>query len=445
MIGGLRQHPKALWTLCGIEVWERFGYYAITGQLILWLIQPLSEGGMGWAKGDAYELYGWFTTCSYLAPVLGGYIADRVLGQRLAVVIGNVCLIAGYALLIVPTPLGNAITQGDPAAGAPFLYASLALLITGTGLFKPNISVMAGRLYERNDPAMDAGFTYFWTAINVGALLASLVGGYIFDRMGAAPVYVIVTLALVMALLITATAWKTLPTQQGKNDETKTGDATVLTLDANRALLITLVILFGGLFNGIFQQLNTLITVFTDERIDRDVLGFDVPTLWLVSLNQISILVCVPIVTAWWARRTTRGLSSSAFFNFAIAFALMTLTFGVFALMSGGTGKIGIAAPAFAIFLTGIAEIFVQPIGLAMAIRLAPQRFSGPIMGGWFLAYAFANYVSAKLGVLSTVIGDQRVFILTCTSALTAMVILIMGRKPLEKRLARAEQDSIGY
>jgi proton-dependent oligopeptide transporter, POT family len=442
MMDRIREHPRTLWTLCGIELWERFGFFAITGQLILWLIQPLSEGGMGWTKTDAFQLFGWFTACTYLSPLVGGYLADRFLGQRLAVAIGNLCLIAGYALLIVPTPYGNAVTGGDASIKTVALHVSLALQIAGTGLFKPNISVMVGRLYNRGDPAMDAGFTYFWTGLNIGALFASLIGGYVFDRMGAAPVHVIVTMALMLSLLTTLVSWKNLSAQIDATAIFDVKKTQSINLDSNRIFLITIVILLGGIFNSIFQQLNILITVFTDERVDHNLLGFHIPTLWLISLNQISILLCVPLVAAWWARRDGRGLRSSAFFNFSIAFAVMTLTFGILAIMSGDAGRVGMAGPAFAIFLTGIAEIFVQPIGLAMATRLAPPHYAGPIMGCWFLAYAFAYYASAQLGVLSTVIGDQRVFILTCIASLAVTVILMLLRRPLERRLAIAEQGS---
>ncbi|MGL4640095.1 MAG: MFS transporter, partial [Shewanella sp.] len=344
----------------------------------------------------------------------------------------------GYILLILATPIGIGFTDGGSGTPSFFLYLSLASLVIGTGLFKPNISVMVGRLYDRDDPALDAGYTYFWTGINVGALLASLLAGYVFDRFGAGPVYILVSIALMLCVLITLTAWKNLPDKARIEKVENIGREDSMNMDANRWFLIVLVILCGGIFNTIFQQLNTVITVFADERIDRDLMGFSIPTLWLLSLNQIAIIICVPLVTLWWAKRSRQGKNTSAFVNFSIAFAVMTATFGIMALMSSGTGKVSLAAPAFAIWLTGLAEIFIQPIGLSMASQLAPKRYSGPIMGAWFLAYAFAYYASGQLGVLSTIIGDQNIFILSCAASVAMFLMLAFSRKSLETRLHKA-------
>ena len=161
----LFRQPPGLALLFVTEMWERFSYYGMRAILVLFLITETGRGGLGWSVERASQLYGWYTGLVYLTPVIGGYLADRYLGLHRALVFGGMLIALGHFSLALETIAG--------------FYAGLFLLIVGTGLFKPNVSTMVGRLYEPQDPRRDAGFTIFYIGINLGALLGPLVCGYL--------------------------------------------------------------------------------------------------------------------------------------------------------------------------------------------------------------------------------------------------------------------------
>src|SRR5262245_25740182 len=173
-------HPRGLYLLFTTEMWERMSFYGMRALLVLYLTDQ-TRGGFGWTKADALSLYGWYTGLVYLTPLLGGWLADRVLGQRRAIVAGGALMMIGHFTMAVPD-LPPAFLLGLPRT-LP-LFAALGFLIAGNGLFKPNISTLVGQLYQQGDPRRDAGFTLFYIGINVGAALASLVCGTLGERVG---------------------------------------------------------------------------------------------------------------------------------------------------------------------------------------------------------------------------------------------------------------------
>jgi proton-dependent oligopeptide transporter, POT family len=162
---GLFGHPRGLGLLFCTEMWERFSFYGMRALLILYLVNAL-----GWSTARAANLYGTYTGLVYFTPLLGGWLADRVLGTRRSLVIGGLVIALGHFTLAIPT--------------MPAFYAGLTFIVLGTGLFKPNVSTMVGQLYAEGDPRRDAGFTIFYMGINVGAFLGPIVCGYLAQTAG---------------------------------------------------------------------------------------------------------------------------------------------------------------------------------------------------------------------------------------------------------------------
>src|SRR5215217_420631 len=162
---GFVGHPKGLGPLFFIELWERFSYYGMRSILILYLSSTVALGGLGYSKPDAASIYGWYTMAVYLTALPGGWIADHLTGARLAVFIGGIIIACGHFSMIFHQ--------------TSFVFLGMALISIGTGLLKPNISVMVGNLYRENDPRRDSGFSLFYMGINIGALLAPLVVGFL--------------------------------------------------------------------------------------------------------------------------------------------------------------------------------------------------------------------------------------------------------------------------
>lgn len=170
--GTILGHPKGLFLLFGTEMWERFSYYGMRALLVLYLTALTTEGGLGWTQADALQLYGIYTGLVYVTPILGGYLADNILGQRKSIIYGGILMAAGQFTLGTPH-------EYIPGMEHTFFYLGLTLLIIGNGLFKPNISTMVGDLYEDGDRRRDSAFTIFYMGINLGAAFAPLVIGYI--------------------------------------------------------------------------------------------------------------------------------------------------------------------------------------------------------------------------------------------------------------------------
>jgi POT family proton-dependent oligopeptide transporter len=164
------KHPSTLFILFFTEMWERFSYYGMRALLVLFLTSSLMDGGWGWERAEALRLYGVYTGFVYLTPIIGGFIADKFLGYRNAIILGALSMTLGHASMAAETPF--------------FFYAGLLLIIIGNGLFKPNISSMVGQLYTNNEDKKDAAYTIFYMGINSGAFLGILLCGYIGEKVG---------------------------------------------------------------------------------------------------------------------------------------------------------------------------------------------------------------------------------------------------------------------
>src|SRR5215471_10081272 len=177
-------HPAGLFLLFLVEMWERFSYYGMRGLLVLYLVHaaapaPDASGlinpGRGWSRADASMLYGWYTGLAYLLPIAGGLVADRFLGTHRSLVVGGLLIALGHTVLAV-SGLGD-LARSD--AGMAVFVLGLALIVIGTGHFKPCVSVMVGQLYPQDDPRRDGAFTIFYMGINLGAFLSPLLCGWL--------------------------------------------------------------------------------------------------------------------------------------------------------------------------------------------------------------------------------------------------------------------------
>lgn len=425
---GTPSHPRGLYALVGVEIWERFGWYTVLGLLILWITAPAAAGGLGWEKAAAFSALGLFTGLTFASPLAGGWLGDRWLGHRRAALAGTFAFIVGYAILAAAAALRD----------DRLLLVAMGLLIVGTGLFKPNASVMVGRLYTPGDSRLDGAYTLFWTGINIGAFLSSLTAGYLAERVGWEYAFGSAAAGMILGLGVFLATWRLLPADARVPAAAAADrrERRALTFAERRRLaVIACLVLFGGLFNAAFGQFFGLVNVYVFERADRVIAGFEVPGLWVLSLNQLTILAIAPLASALWVRLARQGRNPADATKFATAFALLAAAFVVLALTvpANSTAQVAIVWVALAVILMGLAEIFVQPIGLSMASRLAPAHLAGPVMGGWFLAYAIAYVGSGQLGVLAARIGDAPVFQLTAVTCVAAMIVLALARARLTR------------
>ena len=292
----MQRHPAGLWVLFTTELWERFAFYTMRAILVLYLVSVSTGGtpGFGWTEADAYKLYGWYTGLVYLSPLLGGWIADRFIGQRMCVIIGAILMAFGEFVLAAAefVRIGNVdVGLSTDSMAMWTFYAGLGLMILGNGFFKPCISVMVGQLYAPGDRRRDAGFTIFYMGINVGAFLSPLVGGTVAEVYGYQFGFLIAGFGMILGLISFIMFGKHLkgiggpPAKHDPNEEMTPEEKTaheqalyeqtrpLVKQDWDRMFVIGVLSIFVIAFWVAFEQAGSSLNIFAKANTDRAVAG----------------------------------------------------------------------------------------------------------------------------------------------------------------------------
>jgi len=423
-------HPKGLYMLFFAEMWERFSFYGMRALLIFYLVQH-------WAFADDRSnlIYGSYLSLVYITPVLGGYLADRYLGQRKAVVFGGLLLALGHGFMAFE---GNG-GQDDPTINV--FWLALALIIVGSGFLKANISVMVGQLYSRTDIRRDPAYTIFYMGINVGAAIGTILVGYLGQTLGWGWGFGLAGIGMLVGLVVFVLGKSALrgageaPAPLSKSREYTLygiGLAAVavmwgliqyqdviqtLLIIAGLALLgyvllqsfklpkeprermfaILFLIALNPLFWGLFEQAGGSMNLFTDRFVDRG----GVPASIFQSINPLYIILLAPLFAGLWQWLGTRGREPSAPAKFGLAllqmgFANLVLVWGA---QAYGVTEMTPVILVFAYyFFATTAELCLSPVGLSAMNRLAPRHLASLIMGAWFYMTAVGNFVAGKIG-----------------------------------------------
>lgn len=423
-------HPRGLYMLFFAEMWERFSYYGMRALLIFYLTQHWL-----FSDGKSNLIYGAYTSLVYITPVLGGYLADRYLGQRKAVLFGGVLLSLGHLFMAFEGAGG----QSDPTIN--IFWFALALIIVGSGFLKANISVMVGQLYRLTDMRRDAAYTIFYMGINVGAALGTILVGYLGQRIGWSYGFGLAGIGMVAGLIVFVLGKKVLlgageaPEPLARSKEVTIygiGLAAVAVMWAlvqyqdviqtlliisgfallgwvlyqafkldkeprERIFAILFLIALNPLFWGLFEQAGGSFNLYTDRYVD---IG-GVPASVFQSINPIYIILFAPVFAALWQWLGKRGLEPSAPAKFALALAQVGLGFLVFVWGAKSVGMETMTPVVFVFLLyllhtTG--ELCLSPVGLSAMNRLAPSFMASLIMGAWFYMTAVGNFVAGKIG-----------------------------------------------
>ena len=423
-------HPKGLFMLFFAEMWERFSFYGMRALLILYLVEHWL-----FSDGESNVIYGAYGSMVYVAPLLGGYLADRYLGQRKAVLFGGILLTLGHAAMAVEGSGG----QSDPALNV--FWLALALIIVGSGFLKANISVMVGQLYRLTDTRRDAAYTIFYMGINVGAAAGTILAGYLGRTIGWAYGFGLAGIGMLLGLIVFVVGKNVL---KGAGEPKKAlskskeytiyaagvaGVALMWVLIQNRDVIQTLLIISGvallgyvlyeafklpkeprerifailflialnPLFWGLFEQAGGSLNLYTDRFVE---IG-DVPAPIFQSINPIYIILLAPLFAGLWQWLGKRGLEPSAPAKFALALFQVGAGFLVFAWGATAAGM-EVMTPVILIFIIYLlhttGELCLSPVGLSAMNRLAPSFMASLIMGAWFYMTAVGNFVGGKIG-----------------------------------------------
>jgi proton-dependent oligopeptide transporter, POT family len=451
MSRGFLGQPAGFTTLFFTELWERFSYYGMRALLVLFLVDQVGKGGLGLDDRTATAIYGLYTAGVYIMSMPGGWIADRLLGAQSAVLWGGVFITVGHILL--------AIAGGDSAA---VFLLGLLVIVLGTGLLKPNISSLVGQLHRGSTGgARDAGFTWFYMAINIGATLGPLLTAWLAKEYGWHVGFLAAAIGMAAGLfyylrtrsqlgdaglapgnasaatatrdwrivwgfllalgILVALLWSGALQVSAVGMRAGAAKFMVLAVAAyfayllffagltgteRRGIVVLLVLVIAStLFWAGYEQAGSSLTLFAERHTDRMVGSYEFPAGWFQSVPAFFVLLCAPLLASLWMFLGKRGRDFSVITKFA--FGLLGMGLG-FLIMAGASkvvghnllGTAGSAGPIWLVatyLLHTIGELCLSPVGMSATTRLAPQRFAGQAMGIWFTSLAMGNLFASQL------------------------------------------------
>ena len=471
-------HPRGLATLFFTEMWERFSYYGMRAILIFYLTATIAHGGLGFADSKAGAVYGLYTAMVYLMCLGGGWIADRITGQRRAVLIGGIFIACGEFCLVVPAEVS--------------FYLGLVLLACGTGLLKGNVSTIVGQLYAPGDPRRDSGFSIFYMGINIGALISPLFCGYVGERIswrlgfGLAGLgmlagliqYVVTSRHLGSAGLHPASTGDPERDLREKKSAIRTigigaavlaflaalGATGVVELNANmisdglgwcllgisvvvfswliffgnwspverkRCAAILVLFISSAVFWAAFEQAGSSLSLFAKDGTDCRILGYEFPASWFQSVQPIFVVLLAPVFAWLWLVMGRREPSSPG--KFSLGLLLGGLAFAILVPAAYLVASGSKVAPYWLIgtyLLQTLGELCLSPVGLSAMTKLAPARAAGFMMGIWFLSISIGNWLAGKAASMYSSMPLPALFGSVAVFSIVAAVVLAVLIKP---------------
>jgi POT family proton-dependent oligopeptide transporter len=471
-------HPRGLATLFFTEMWERFSYYGMRAILIFYLTASVAKGGLGFADSKAGAVYGLYTAMVYLMCLGGGWIADRLIGPRRAVLLGGILIACGEFCLVAPSLAA--------------FYLGLVLLVCGTGLLKGNVSIIVGQLYNQGDPRRDSGFSIFYMGINIGALNSPLFCGYVGERISWRLGFGVAGLGMLAGLVQYLLTSRHLgsaglhPASSGDVEEDRRerqkairalcigiavvaflaalGMSGVVELTATMisdgvgwcllgisVLVFSWLIFFGNwspverkrsaailvlfvssaLFWAAFEQAGSSLSLFAERGTDCRIFGFSFPASWFQSVQPIFVIALAPVFAWLWLAMGSREPSSPG--KFALGLLLGGLAFAIlvpasYMVVSGL--KVGPYWLIGTYLLQTLGELCLSPVGLSAMTKLAPARAAGFMMGIWFLSTSIGNWLAGKAASMYSSMPLPTLFGSVAGFSIAAAIVLAILIKP---------------
>jgi POT family proton-dependent oligopeptide transporter len=324
-------HPVGLYVLFFVEMWERFSYYGMRAILTLYLAAPIILGdpqsGFGWTNGETLSFYGTYTMFVYLTSIPGGWIADKFIGQKKAVMLGGVLLCIGHSILAVNTQWA--------------FFTGLLFIVVGVGFLKPNISTMVGGLYKQGDDRRDKGFYIFYIGINLGAFLGALIVGAVAAKYGWHYGFGLAGIGMALGQVVYVYGIKFLGSVGDfiGNEDSPNKDLLKKPLNSvekDRMLVMFLSFLIIIVFWGAFEQAGGLMSLYTEQKTNRILsfslpfIGNEVPAAVFQSINAFFIIVLGTAVGSFWHKWKNKGKESSSLFKMAIGVIIMAFGFFIY-------------------------------------------------------------------------------------------------------------------
>lgn len=480
--------PKGLFLVAGVEFWERFSYYGMTGLLVLYLTSVPHNGGLNWDPASAIRFYGFYAGCAFVAPTIGGWLSSRHLGERFCILWGGIAVACGHVLLGGPVMLPEILRwmtnvdvysilhSSDATLGKLFLTATdaeflretltraaspptdpreslqvvvfgyyaaawsfhlgLLLILIGTGLIKPTVSSIISRFYPENAVAREAGFAMFMAAIYLGALSANFSAGTLGEKVGWH--YGFTATAVGMIIGITAYVMRQhayladLGTYSDHKREVGQQGHHPLSLQEKRRILALLTMGIGTVvYATAFYQKGGLLNLVTRESVDRILFDFEIPATWFLSISTTVFVFLVPLSSRVWARLAARGIYLSADRKLAlglgsIAVGYIFISVGASYIADDASTKISMAWIIATYVCFAVGDVFIWPPQIAAVAELAPERFRSFAIGAWYLTIGLGTWLTGWVGGLAYVFSLESTLWLLCLICLAASVLIWM-------------------
>jgi proton-dependent oligopeptide transporter, POT family len=470
---GFFGQPRPLANLFGVEMWERFSFYGMQGILLIYLYYSAGEGGLGIDKAVASGIVGAYGGSVYLATILGAWLADRVLGrERTLFYAASTVMLGHISLALLPDVAGVAV--------------GLPLIALGSGGVKANATSMVGSLYGPDDERRDAGFSLFYMGINVGAFVGPLLTGWFQENQGFHYGFGLAAIGMFFGLVQYSIGRRRLPDETrvvanplepserlryvgalvafvalvavllavGWMDSGNLSDwviwITVAAAVGYFALLLTsahlsaversrvwgFVPLFvvNAVFWSLYQQQFTVVTQYSDERVDRTFGGWTMPVSWVQSINPVFIILLAPVFAAVWQRLGPRQPSTPV--KFGVGTVLMGLAFLLFLPLPTGENTVSVFALAGVLLVFTLAELFISPPGLSVSTKLAPALFNTQMVALYFLSIALGTAMSGRLAAYYDPDDETGYFLVIGLVAIAVGVVLLLAVRPVRRLMA---------
>lgn len=464
--------PKMLFNLFSVELWERFSFYGMQGILAYYMYYSVTKGGLGIDEGTALGIVGAYGGGVYLSTILGAWVADRLLGSEKVLFYSAILIMVGHISLAV-------------FPGAAGLAAGLIMIGIGSGGLKANATSLVGTLYSKNDERRDAGFSIFYMGINIGGLIGPLVTGWLQVSWGFHVGFAAAAVGMALGLIQYGLTRKNLPeSAHGIPNPLPTasygkfgalaGAAVVLIIAAVALKLITAenlkwiivavvimatvayfavilanksltqversrvysfmpLFVASAVFWSLFQQQFTVIALYSDKRLDRMVLGWEIPASWVNSINSVFIIILAGVFAAIWTKWGARQPGTPV--KFSVALIVMGLAYLAF-IPFAGLVSVPMLAIVFILLLFTVAELMLSPVGLSLATKLAPAAFQTQMVALFFLSVSLGTAMSGVLAQWYDPANETPYFLVIGLVAIAFGLVLMLASKPIKKLMA---------
>ncbi|NSC25578.1 MFS transporter [Streptomyces albus subsp. chlorinus] len=470
-----RTVPRRIWSMAFTELWERFSFYGLQGILSFYLLYSLGEGGLDLGPAASSGIVGAYGGAVYLAQLAGAWVGDRLLSPKYVVLWGGIVITCGHLALAA-------------LSGLTGLGVGLVLIILGTGALKTNITSIVGFMLDgHTDARRDAGFSYFYMAINIGAVAGPLSTGFAQNQWGFHYGFVLAAVGMFAALVQYGFSLKKLPERAGRVNNPLPKDRILAPLGytvaavaviavcslsglfraENMSSVVTIaalvaaagyfavilssakvtddekrrvsaylpLFLLSGVYFGFLFQKFTASSILITDRVDLEIGTWRFPSAWITAVSPLSAVLITPLVARLWGRLGERQPKPVAKF----AIGLLQIGFAYFYLLAISTATGNATIPLLLILLfmvlAGSSEVYVGPIGLALATKIGPARLKAQMVGLNFLTLALGSSLSGLLGQLFAALPSAAYFAIVAGSAVVLGGALLLARKPLNRAL----------